>query len=248
MVSSALAPPGRGHPARAAEQVRAAAALAVSPHRARPKLYRRFGPVCVLGAGPLALVFLLGPEANQFVLGHSELFRWREAFDSLVVVDGDTALIVSDRPDHQRRRRLVTPAFGRRQIEDYARTMRANADIAIDSWRPGQVVDLYGELRRVIRRSTIEVLFGPRLARDEPELGRLLQRALHPVERRPPWQQLQRLGAPSWRRAVAARAWPAPAWRGGYSLRSSTGAQRPTRAGPTCSACWWAAATRTAPD
>jgi len=178
----------------------------VSPHRALPKLYRRFGPVCVLGTGPLALVFLLGPEANQFVLGRSELFRWREAFDSLVVVDGETALIVSDGPEHQRRRRLVTPAFGRRQIEVYARTMRANADLAIDSWRPGQVVDLYGELRRVIRRSTIEVLFGPRLARDEPELGRLLQRALHPVERRPPLQQLQRLGAPSWRRAVAARA------------------------------------------
>jgi hypothetical protein len=68
------------------------------------------------------------------------------------------------------------------------------------------VLDLHLELRRVIRRSTIEVLFGPRLARDEPDLGRLLEVTMIPVERLPPWQQLQRLGAPSWKRAVQARA------------------------------------------
>jgi cytochrome P450 len=187
---------------RPVDQVRTAVAFARSPHRALLDIHRRFGPVCLLGQS----AFLLGPEANQFVLGHSELFRWREAFDSLVVVDGETALIVSDGADHQRRRRLVTPAFSRRQIEVYSATMRTEIDAAIDGWRPGQVIDLYQELRRVIRRATIAVLFGPRLAWDEPELGRLLQLALAPVERLPPWQQLQRLGAPFWRRAVAARA------------------------------------------
>lgn len=188
------------------DRARSTVEMAVRPHAGLENLYRRFGPVCTLGTGPLRYVYLLGPDANRFVFGHSELFGWREAFDSLVVVDGETALIVSDGADHQRRRRLVTPAFNRRQIDGYARTMRANADAAIDSWRPGQVVDLYEELRRVIRRSTIEVLFGPRLTADEPELGRLLQHALAVVDRPPPWQQWQRSGLPAWRRAVAARA------------------------------------------
>ena len=191
---------------RAINQIRSAVELAVQPHQGLINLYRRFGPVCTLGAGPARTVFLLGPDANRFVLGHSELFRWREAFDALVVVDGETALIVSDGADHQRRRRLVQPAFTRRQIDGYARTMRATADAAIDKWRPGQRVDLYQEFRRVIRRATIQVLFGPRLAHDEPELGRLLQHALAVVERPPPWQRLQRLGTPAWRRATSARA------------------------------------------
>ncbi|MDT7658270.1 MAG: hypothetical protein QOF38_2985 [Pseudonocardiales bacterium] len=191
---------------RAIDQLRSTVELATDPHRALPNLYRRFGPVCTLGVGSTRNVFLLGAEANRFVLGHSELFRWREAFDALVVVDGETALIVSDGADHQRRRRLVQPAFTRRQIDGYARTMRATADAAIDKWRPGQRVDLYQEFRRVIRRATIQVLFGPRLAHDEPELGRLLQHALAVVERPPPWQQLQRLGTPAWRRATSARA------------------------------------------
>jgi cytochrome P450 len=191
---------------RAIDQLRSTVELATDPHRALPNLYRRFGPVCTLGVGSTRNVFLLGAEANRFVLGHSELFRWREAFDALVVVDGETALIVSDGADHQRRRRLVQPAFTRRQIDGYARTMRATADAAIDKWRPGQRVDLYQEFRRVIRRATIQVLFGPRLAHDEPELGRLLQHALAVVERPPPWQRLQRLGTPAWRRATSARA------------------------------------------
>lgn len=175
------------------------------PHHGLERLYASFGPVCGFGAGPLRYVFLLGPDANRFVLANSELFRWREAFETLKVVDGETALIVSDGPEHQRRRRLVTPAFSRRQIDTYAATMRANADAMIDGWRQGQVLDLYRELRRTIRRSTIQVLFGPRLAEDEPELGDLLQHALTVADRMPPWQQLQRLGLPSWRRALAAR-------------------------------------------
>ncbi|OSY38068.1 hypothetical protein C8E95_4686 [Pseudonocardia autotrophica] len=187
-------------------RVREAVDLAVSPRESLDVRYRRFGPVSSAGFGPLRVVWLLGPEANRFVFAHSELFGWREAFDPLVVVDGETALIVSDGADHERRRRLVMPAFTRHAIDGYAEIIRSNVDAAIDTWQPGQVLNLYTEMRRVIRRSTIATLFGPRLAEEEPELGRLLQHALAVVDRLAPWQQLQRLGAPSWRRAVASRA------------------------------------------
>jgi cytochrome P450 len=191
---------------RAVDVMRVSVGIATRPHDALLDIYRRLGPICTLGVGPFRYVYLLGPEANRFVLANSQHFQWREAFDALVVIDGEHALIVSDGEDHQRRRRLVTPAFGRRQLERYAETMRHNANAAIDRWRPGQTVDLYHELRRVIRRSTIEVLFGPRLAADEPELGRLLQHALNAADRPPPMQQLQRLGTPAWRRAIRGRA------------------------------------------
>jgi cytochrome P450 len=190
---------------RAIDVMRVSIGMATRPHDALLDIYLRFGPICTLGVGPFRYVYLLGPEANRFILANSQHFQWREAFDALVVIDGEHALIVSDGEDHQRRRRLVTPAFGRRQLERYAETMRRNVNSAIDGWRPGDTVDLYHELRRVIRRSTIEVLFGPRLAADEPELGRLLQHALNAADRPPPMQHLQRLGTPAWRRAVRGR-------------------------------------------
>lgn len=187
-------------------RARAAVLLARSPLAGMEEVYRRFGPVFPLRLGPLRYVYLLGPEANRFVFAHSDLFRWREAFEALVPVDGETALIVSDGEDHRRRRRLVAPAFGPRAVGGYARTMARNADAAIGSWRPGQEVDLYQEFRRVIRRSTIEVLFGDRLAADEAEIGTLLQTVLDVVSESPLRQRLGRLGLPSWRRAMAARA------------------------------------------
>jgi cytochrome P450 len=190
----------------AIDVLRSTIGMATRPHDALLDIYRRFGPVCTLGRGPFRYVYLLGPEANRFILANSQHFVWREAFDALVVIDGEHALIVSDGEDHQRRRRLVTPAFGRRQLDRYADTMRHNVNAAIDTWRPGETVDLYHELRRVIRRSTIEVLFGSRLAADEPELGRLLQHALNAADRPPPMQQLQRLGTPAWRHAIRGRA------------------------------------------
>ncbi|KOX22495.1 cytochrome P450 [Saccharothrix sp. NRRL B-16348] len=164
--------------------------------------HRRRGPV--LRFGPYT--YLLGPEANRFVLGNSDLFRWREAFQSLVPVDGPTSLIVSDGEDHARRRRLVQPALHHRRIDQYLSIMVEHADATLATWRPGQVVDVYRQFRSVIRRGTIHALFGRRLAGDEAFFGEQLQVLLDLVDRLPAsvtWAR--RLRTPGWRRAMAAR-------------------------------------------
>jgi cytochrome P450 len=164
--------------------------------------YRRRGPVTGIGR----YVYLLGPEANRFVFANSELFRWREAFEGLIPVDGPTSLIVSDGPDHRRRRRLVQPALHHRQIENYLAIMAENADAVIDRWRPGHRVDIYQQFRSAIRRSTIQSLFGKRLASESEFFGAQLQTLLDLIDHLPQtvaWKQ--RLATPQWRRAMAAR-------------------------------------------
>lgn len=168
--------------------------------------YRRGGPVLSLG-GRNGFVYLLGPEANRFVFANSDLFCWREAFVGLVPVDGETSLIVSDGADHRRRRRLVQPAMHHRQINGYLEIMAENADAAIDAWRPGQVVDVYQRFRAAIRRSTIQSLFGQRMATDADFFGDQLQPLLDLVDRLPQTVAAhRRLRTPLWRRAMAARA------------------------------------------
>lgn len=165
-------------------------------------LYRRFGPVVRMGP----YTYLLGPEANRFVFGHSELFEVERAFQSLVPVDGPTSLIVSDGEDHKRRRRFVQPALAHRQIASYVPVMRANADATIDAWRPGETVDAYQEFRRAIRRSTIHALFGEELARDSDFFGAHLQVLINLIDRNPAVVTLLRtMRAPAWRNAMRAR-------------------------------------------
>lgn len=169
-------------------------------------LLRRRGAVVDAGLGQHGYSYLLGPEANRFIFANSDHFSWREAFQALVPVDGPTALIVSDGADHSRRRALVQPGLRPRQVRHYTPTMVANADAVIDRWRPGETVDAYGQFRAAIRRSAIESLFGPRMARHADILGEALQPLIDLTDQLPQrsaWQR--RLGTPAWRRAMAAR-------------------------------------------
>ncbi|MCI0394012.1 MAG: cytochrome P450 [Chloroflexi bacterium] len=75
------------------------------PYAAIAALYAAYGPVFVYGQGPFRYFYLIGPEANHYLLASNPgNFRWREAFEVLAPIDGETALILSDGEDHKRRR------------------------------------------------------------------------------------------------------------------------------------------------
>ncbi|MBW0017708.1 MAG: cytochrome P450 [Mycobacterium sp.] len=180
--------------------------MAYRPGEALLGLYRRRGAVINSGIGRYGYTYLLGAEANKFVFANADAFSWQETFDTLALVDGPTALIVSDGDDHRRRRSVVAPGLRHRQIQDYVQTMVAKVDAVIDGWQPGQRLDVYRQLRSAVRRSTAESLFGSRLAAYSDLLGEQLQPLLDLTHQLPPLVHLQRrLNAPGWRRAMAAR-------------------------------------------
>jgi cytochrome P450 len=172
-----------------------------------PELARRYGPVFEIGRpGPVRFVCLVGAEANELVLaGNPSNFLWRDVTASLIPVDGDTALVVSDGDDHRRRRRLVQPAFARKRIEGYLPITVDEVTATIDRWRPGDVVDVHGELRASVRRIVIRALFGDRLKGRADELGDHLQPALDYVNRPFPLRFDHDLPGTAYRRAMAAR-------------------------------------------
>ena len=181
---------------------RTARALQQAPHTAMLDLHRRYGPVCKVGLGPLTYVLLFGRDANEYVLSTNvDNFRWREAFEVLIPIDGDTALAVTDGDEHKRRRRLVQPAFHGRRIAGYLDLMVEEADTVIDGWRPGETVDVYGAFRDAVRRMVVRSLFGEPLQARADELGAHLQPAIDFVNK-PPYLQWK-VGVPGtgWRQA-----------------------------------------------
>jgi len=169
-------------------------------------LYRRRGPVINSGVGRYGYTYLLGPEANRFVFANASAFSWRRTFENLALVDGPTALIVSDGDDHRRRRSVVAPGLRHGQIQDYVPTMVSTIDTVIDGWRSGQRLDIYQQCRSAVRRSTAECLFGRRIAVHSDFLGEQLQPLLDLTHRLPQVVQLERrINSPGWRRAMAAR-------------------------------------------
>lgn len=176
------------------------------PGEALLALYRWRGPVLNSGVGRRGYTYLLGPEANKFVFANADAFSWRETFENLAIVDGPTALIVSDGDDHRRRRSVVAPGLRHRKVQDYVATMVSTFDAVIDGWRPGQRLDIYQQCRSAVRRITAESLFGPRLAVHSDFLGEQLQPLLDLTHRLPQLVSLERrVKSPGWRRARAAR-------------------------------------------
>jgi cytochrome P450 len=181
-------------------------AIPYLPGEALLALYRRRGPVINSGIGRHGYTYLLGAEANKFVFANADAFSWRETFENLAIVDGPTALIVSDGADHQRRRSVIAPGLRHREIQNYLGTMVSAIDTAIDGWRPGQRLDIYQQFRSAVRRSTAESLFGPRIAAHSDFLGAQLQPLLDLTHQLPQVMQLQRwVKTPAWRRAMTAR-------------------------------------------
>jgi cytochrome P450 len=124
-------------------------------------LYERYGPIFSVRILHGRSVFMLGPEANQYVtVTHPENFHWREgSFGDLIPLLGD-GLLTIDGGYHDRQRRIMMPAFHREQIEAAVEAMETEAGAAIDSLRPGEIVDIYDWMRNLAMRIAMRALLG----------------------------------------------------------------------------------------
>jgi cytochrome P450 len=123
--------------------------------------YERYGPIFSLRLLHSRVVFMLGPEANHFVtVSQPESFHWREgSFGDLIPLLGDGLLTIDD-DYHDRARAIMMPAFHREQLTAAVEGMVAEADAAIATLRPGEVVDVYDWMRNLAMRIAMRTLLG----------------------------------------------------------------------------------------
>jgi cytochrome P450 len=123
--------------------------------------YERYGPVFTLKVFHHNAVFMLGPEANHYILvSHAKNFLWRTGhLRDLIPLLGD-GLLTTDGAFHRTHRKLMLPAFHREHIAAATTVMREEVDRALAELRPGAVVDLYEWTRRVALRVAMRALFG----------------------------------------------------------------------------------------
>ena len=198
------------------------ARMATKPFDEIERLHDRYGEVVRFGVWPMVFVLVCGAEANEWLLSTEvDAFTWGEAMQTLAVVDGPTALVVTDGDDHKRRRRIVQPAFAVKRIESYRTVMDEEFGAAVAEW--SGTVDAYATLRAALRRVTIRSLFGDDFGERADLIGEVLDPALHFVDR--PIASQIRFG-PLYRRAAKARAAADDVVRAEIARRDGTGEAR----------------------
>src|SRR5262245_58498841 len=123
--------------------------------------YEEYGPIFTMRIFHSLIVFMIGPEANRFVLvTDRDKFRWRDgSLGDLIPLIGD-GLLTTDGRYHDRAREIMLPAFHRERIAAAADAMSAEAERGLVGWRPGARIDLYDWTRHVAMRVAMRALFG----------------------------------------------------------------------------------------
>src|SRR4029077_7414767 len=115
--------------------------------------YERYGPIFSMRLLHSRVVFMLGPEANNFItVAHPENFHWRESsFGDLIPLLGDGLLTIDD-DYHDRARAIMMPAFHREQVAASMAAMETEAEAAIAGLPRGENVDVYDWMRNLAMR------------------------------------------------------------------------------------------------
>jgi cytochrome P450 len=169
--------------------------------------FERYGPVFTTRLFHGNQVWMLGPEANRFVLvSHPENFVWRDgSFGDLIPLLGD-GLLTIDGQYHDRARRIMMPAFHSDQINASHATMAEEAAAAMDTWRDGEVVDVYEWMRDLAMRIAMRALLGldPDEAGHGADAARHFESALSFYGTDAPQRTLRGPGT-AWRRMMRSR-------------------------------------------
>jgi cytochrome P450 len=159
--------------------------------------YEEHGPVFAIRIFHAIHVFMLGPEANRFMLvTDRDKFRWRDgSLGDLIPLIGD-GLLTTDGAYHDRAREIMLPVFHRERIAAAADVMSDEANRALEGWRTGDRVDLYDWTRHVTMRVAMRALFGFDPDRAGIDVAATFERGLSFYEREYWLQVLRGPGSP----------------------------------------------------
>jgi cytochrome P450 len=191
-------PPGDNTPS-----VRRTHRMIVDPLGLLLEAYERHGPVFSLRILNARNVFMLGPEANHFMLvSHADHFRWRDGgFGDLIPLLGDGMLTI-DGDFHRQSRRIMVPAFHHERVKAAIGVMEEETERALSSWHDGLELDLYAWARELALRVAMRALFG--FDADSSGPARDFERALG-FYGREYWLQVLRGPRTPWAELLAAR-------------------------------------------
>jgi cytochrome P450 len=146
-------------------------------------LYAAHGPVVRAKLGQTEVVFLLGPEANRFVLlTHRDAFSFEMGWSWVFGRDaGPRDLLTMDGVEHACHRAMLHPALAAHDLERYTPALTRIIERRLATWAAREIVDVYEEARVITLDVVAEILLG---VMPGPELTLCRAVFLHGAHRR----------------------------------------------------------------
>ena len=137
-----------------------------------------YGPLVTLARGTASHLFIFHPDLNMQVLSNPALFRspelWRIAPEGSSLSRLWMGLVTLNGEVHKKHRRMMMPSFHKKKVESYRDEMVARIDRMLSTWKPGEVRDIFLEMRQVTLLIVTKVLFGLEDDQETLRLGLLM--------------------------------------------------------------------------
>jgi len=143
------------------------------------RTYDRYGPIfrSIFFGDPV--VYMVGPEANRFVLtSQRQAFSHRQGWWQVVELFGD-GLLTMDGAEHDQHRRMMNPAFTISYMDHYLPIMNRIIRQRTADWAERGVVDVYDEARKITFDVAAEALTGLRAGPEVDEFRNIFVQLLN---------------------------------------------------------------------
>ena len=140
---------------------------------------RTYGPVSsFLVYGQRVFLFDDAGAIEEVLVTKGRSFRKGVGLQRMRILLGD-GLLTSEEPLHLERRRLVQPAFHRKRLSSYARTMRRLSRGAMANWNDGETRDLTMDMPPLTLAIASESLFGAAMNDDAALVASAMSELMH---------------------------------------------------------------------
>lgn len=147
------------------------------------KLRQAYGNLVAWDEQNQFMVFAFGPEYNRQLFSDQALF-FSDPFGNLPAPEGSalltlrSGLLNMNGDKHKQQRRLMMPAFHKKQVETYRDDMVLLTQRVLDRWYAGQPLDVAAEMRKLTMSIATKTLFGLDVPPNAESIGGVISRML----------------------------------------------------------------------
>jgi cytochrome P450 len=158
------------------------------------RIARQYGDVVLLPTFGMRFYMFNHPDQIEEILRHKHRFFKKDFYiESLRPLLG-SGLLTSDGEAWRRQRVMAQPAFGAKQIQQYAATMVADTAGLTAGWQPGETRDIHHDMMRLTLQIVTKTLFDADVNDKEGSIGKDLEAAMtyyaNPLAMWPAWRHV----------------------------------------------------------
>lgn len=136
--------------------------------------YKKYGPIFKTRVLGRSAVFLVGPEAAEFLLSsHADHFTWRDGWPQTFKILLGQALFLQEGEEHRRNRRLMMPAFHGPALARYIATMEAITQRYLQRWEQQHEFVWYDEFKQLTFEIASQIFLGSHPGAETARLSQL---------------------------------------------------------------------------